>query len=295
MGILSKATALVFLAIIATPAFALVEGPSFIRVGENVQEIPFYAKNDSATEKYLEAEFTIPSKHEIASKPEWIGANSKGEVKVRIYPEERLEDTTYTGKAMFNLGGDISEKIISIEYAKEDSCPSVVGSTFTERPGADAAKAGGSKGAEPSKFIFTVKNSSYKPKVLKLLAIEGAPQDWKISGAGTRGTYSIGAFETRKFEAAIEGQSAFTGEASFRFGCSGKEIVQKQQIKAGNVQGDGAGAGSGILSGFAVFASSIHPADVEFILDAFLAIIAAVLLIAFIARLVNFANRNRGR
>ncbi len=259
------------LVLLPAGAFAFItQSEADIRVGETPKDYTFTVENKSAATKALVLSFVMPSRHEVIAKPQWVGAKSTGQVKIRIYPDSRLEGTTYTAKIKAELGGDIAEKVLTINYIAEDKC------TIDTRAGFADYNQG------PSKIALTFTNGSYKAKAIELAGISGAPQDWKLEGGNT---FTIGPFETRQFETGLERKSPFSGGLGLVFRCAGTEFTQKIDVSAPK-KGD-----EGAFAGFAVLAEGIASADFAFILDAFLIIIAAVLLIAFIARLVHFMGR----
>ncbi|GEM_PF-6797697 len=283
MGFVLKAFSFALLILLAAASFAFtVDSPSRISVGETPQDYTIRIENTSTLTKPLTAEFILPSRFDILEQPQFIGPKGKGEIRIRIYPEERLEGTEYTGKITLTLGGDVAEKIITISYFSENGC------TIDARSGFAPAKAQGTAGNADFIETFTFTNNSYKSKKLTLIGMKGGQQGWKASAAGA---FEVGPFETRSFEVPIDAPSAFDGRLEFIFSCANSQLSKKQDVSVKQ----GAGAGTDVIaSGFAVISGAMKSSEAEFILNAFLVVIAAVLLIAFIARLVNFANRKNG-
>ena len=284
MGFVSKAFTFALLIVLAAGSFAFVtDSPSYLSVGERPQDFSIQLENTSTVNKPLLAEFTLPSKFEVLEKPDFVRAKGKAQIRFRVYPQQSLEGTSYTGKIRLTLGGDVAEKIVTARYFSENGCTIDAQSGF-------APVGTKAQGAADAGFVetLTFTNGSYKPKTLRLTQMRNAPQDWKTPGGQA---FEVGPFETRSFSIPITAQSAFEGKIAFVFNCADSQLIKRQDVSVKMA----AGADSNVIaSGFAVVAGAIKSGEGEFILNAFLLVIAAVLLIAFIARLVNFLNRKNG-
>ncbi len=303
MGISMKALALALAILLGGKAIALsIDGPSYLSVGETPQDYSFFIENSSSSRKQLDVSLVAPGRQEFVSKPKSIGPKSKGEVRLRFFPESAFKGTSYTAKIAANLGSENVVKNLTISYASddEDRC------TVELKPKEPLINGKEGTGKNAISVAFAAKNASYKPKKLTLTEMKGGPQDWRAmaggngkaeqginvgNGAGNEALaeFGIGGFEERAFVIWVEGQSAFDGELEFIFDCAGEKISVRQEVSASEAEDKG--NGTDMLSGFAVVLQDIGSKDFEFALNAFLVIIAAVLLIAFIARLVHFVNR----
>jgi len=258
-GFAIVAIALIFAAGLASAAVSAM--PREITIGQAAYDFSFYAQNNTAIRQPLVAEFAFPTKFTIIKKPQWIEANSRQNVIVRIFPQKGFEGTTYTGTVKISVGADVAEKNVLINYILEDECQ-VRAQTEIDGSG---------------KATIALTNNSYNPVQVALEEIRNVPADWKISG---NTDFSLGAFETKSFEVQLERNSGFTGDAKFVFSCGEAEFTQTAQV---SYQDRGIPA--------TIFAMvSGASAEGEFVLDMFLVIVASILLIAFIARMVKFLN-----
>ncbi|HZX34846.1 MAG TPA: hypothetical protein VFF09_05715 [archaeon] len=268
-------TAIAVLALFSSAAFgAVVSGfENSIIVGERPHEFSFYAENDSATKQPLTVEFNFPAKVVAENMPEYIPANSSSKVSVLIYPEKSLEGSSYKGMVLIDVGGNKAEKNVSIDFRREDSC---------------TVKAEAQESDEGALVKFS--NSSFKTKSLSLVEAKNLPSDWSVAGEKE---FVLGSFEEKSFGIALEKGSSFEGAIEFVFSCADGSSSAEAEMKH-----ESAGMFSG-LSGMAVFVAdgisgfggAAGGADSQFIIDAVLAIVAAILMIAFVARLVKVLYR----
>ncbi len=253
---------LVFLALFVANAGALISGfPDSITVGETPSQIAFTVENDSGIRQPISVQVALPSDYEIDA-PEYAEANSSATVKITVYPQKGLEGSTQKGVVSVDVANNLAEKNILVNYAYKDECTLTI----------DAQNNDG-------KIILEMENASYKSKTARLVSLEKAPQDWNIAG---NTEFIIGAYEKRAFETKLAQNSAFEGNIELVFSCSGKTITKEISVKRDE---------QGALAGLATIGSMFENAgDTGFIIDAFLVIIAAILMIAFIARLVKILN-----
>lgn len=246
---------------------ATIEGlQQDITIGEIPLELSFKVSNDSPTAKQLTISATMPTKYEVVASRS-LRPNSTETVKIRIFPESGFEGSTYTGQIVIDLGGNRAEKNVQLTYERQDSC-SVK---------ADASISG------DGKATITLQNQSYKRKTVELLAVKGVPNDWTFTG---NKAFNFGPYEKRNYELTVKRQGMFEGEAEFVFKCGQEEFSEKTPVKF---------TGEGTISPFAVIGSIAKAADINFMIDAFLVIIAAILLIAFIARMVRILATPKSR
>ncbi|VVB99580.1 Uncharacterised protein [uncultured archaeon] len=272
--------AVIFAALMPCLASAFVEGQSYISIGETPYDYAFTVENASSQKKALEVSFSMPVKYEANDVPQWVMPDSKEEVKIRIFPETGFEGTTYAAKISISLGGDVAEKTLNITFANENGCPVTAKITGTTS---------GNNGKNTASFEFM--NKSYKPKEVKISGV--AAGGFETTGAQEK--LALGPFETRPFEAILEGDKSYEGMAEFTLECAGSaekaKAIGKVKLegKAGFIA-----SGLALLSGIGNAsggAAKGNPGLVETTVDVFLAAIAAILLIAFIARLVKFTKK----
>lgn len=269
MAINFKAMAAIFVLLLSGTASALAtQATGYVNIGETPQEYSFLVENTSAIKKTLKVSFTAPTKTELSKKPAFVGANSSEEVAIRIYPQEGFEGSTYTGKLFIDLGGDVAEKIVTLTYTAEDSCPVEV----TINSDKNTNKVG-----------ISFRNNSFKEKKIELIAVKAGEANWAMTGERR---FEVNGFETRAFETSIERPMGFNGEAGFVFKCGNAGFTKKHNFEA-----SGKNSFEGAISGFAVAAQAASK-DIDFITSVFLGVIAAVLLLAFIARLARVTHRN---
>ncbi|HLC79625.1 MAG TPA: hypothetical protein VJG83_04335 [archaeon] len=244
------------LLLIGSTASAFVTNlPETITVGESAYELTFFVQNTTSIRQPLSARFTIPTKYTIIKKADWIEANSRSAIVLKIFPQKGFENSTYTGQINLELGGNRAEKSIIINYINENKCPVNIDIEVAD-----------------NNSTITIENESYRAKTLELADING--------GAGLKFTgenkFALGAFEKKTFAFPLISDNQLDGEVKFTFSCNGQEVFRTENIRSD---------GSGIFAAFAIIAK-----DSEFILNAGLVIIASILLIAFIARMIRTLN-----
>ncbi len=263
VGLALSLIVFIFAANLASAAVSAV--PSQITVGESPREISFFATNTTGIRQQFEAEFSFPTKFTIIKKPQWIESGARENIVLNIFPQHGFENTTYVGTIKVTIGGDVAEKNVILNYLNQNEC-SVQSKTTIANSG---------------DVTILLKNNSYRPKSVTLVEIRNVPADWKITG---NTQFSIGPFEQKTFGTKLEMNSALNGNAVFVYKCANTEFTESVKVehKDGGIP----------ASMFAVFGQASTMANGEFMLDLFLVIIAAILLIAFIARLVRIVNRD---
>lgn len=241
--------------------FAQIKGlQDTIAIGEEPYELQFTVENNSTSDKNLTIEIFAPSTVEFTKKPAKISANSSEKISAKIFPKEGLEGSTYFGKVISNLGGEITGRQISIQYFPADAC------TLNITPGFDGKA-----------FTLRIQNTSTKEKTLEFIEARNLPGDWTVFGK----KIEAGSGETRETSLETKTGSGFSGKADLVFNCNGKTTAKSADVNYTN-----AGA---LPTGFAIL-GAIPQINAGIMLDIFLAIVASVLLIAFIARFVKFLN-----
>ncbi|MCR4335516.1 MAG: hypothetical protein NUV57_03190 [archaeon] len=232
-----------------------------INVGETAYELTFSVENNSNIKQPLTIDYDLPTDFEIAKQPNYVNATSTQEIVVKILPQKDFEGTTYTGTITINLGGNRAEKRLSVSYLKENNCT-------VERE----------VSVNENKVTIELTNNSYKSKTIKLIEVKNLPNDWAI----TETSFVLNGFEKNTYELELKKGSSFDGELEFVFECSGETFSNTVKVKH---EDNG-------FTGFAIIGSALGSVDSELIIDIFLVIVAAILLIAFIARLVRLLNSN---
>ncbi|MFH1392012.1 MAG: hypothetical protein ABIH20_06890 [Candidatus Diapherotrites archaeon] len=252
---------LVLALLLSTGASAFVNSlENTISVGETAYELSYTVENTSNIKQPLTVDYDLPTDFEIVKQPNYVNANSTQEIVVKILPQQGFEGTTYTGMITINLGGNKAEKRINVSYLKENTCT-------VERE----------VSVEEDKVTILLKNNSYNGKTMKLSEVKNLPNDWVLN---TGASFVLNSFEKKTYELELQKESSFDGELEFVFECQGETFTNKVKVKhEGND-----------FTGFAIAGSALYSVDSELIIDIFLVIIAAILLIAFIARLVKVLN-----
>ena len=235
-----------------------------VSIGETPYEYTFTVKNNSGSQKPLIIEYSFPAKYEKMSQPAFIDAGAQEQVKIKIYPQKSLEGATYVGTIKTQIGQDFSEKNLIMEFLKEDKC--------TVSPSAEIDMEGNA--------ALKLSNSSYNSKTVELKSING-PAGWEITGEKK---FEIAPNETKTVKTKINMKGAYNGEAELAFSCMGDQITAKTRVTR-----DEKGILQQITGMFtaAQFGRNIAGLAVNL----FLGIVAAVLLVAFIARLVKASGR----
>jgi len=236
-----------------------------ITVGETPYLLSFKVENKSNLNQPLFVDYDLPTDYEIVKQPGSIRAESEEEIVVKILPQSGFEGTTHIGTIYLEVNGQKSDKLITINYKRENNCT-------VERQ----------VELEKDEVTIILTNNSYKDKTMKLIEIKGLPSDYELKG---RTSFVLNSFERNTYKFELVKGAPFRGELEFVFECQGQTFTNKLEA---DFEEDG------LFSGLAVFGSAMSAVDSAIILDIFLVIIAAILLIAFIARLVRVLN-TRGK
>ena len=253
-------TGMTALLLLAATAGAFVTGlETSIDIDETGKELSFLVENKSSIKQPLTINYDFPSDFTVILQPSFVRANSKDEVKVKIFPNTSLEGSSYNSMINIKVGTNKAEKTITLNYLNTNVCTLNVDVSF-----------------ENKMFVIDIENESFKEKNIRLTSIEGT--DWEVDKFDT----TVLGNTTKTIQLEIENLSPYTGEVEFTFDCKGTPIK-----KTVNVEYEEPGIGAA-FTGFAVLEEGIN---FEFLFDVTLALIAAVLLITFIARLVKILNQ----
>src|SRR3989344_5729061 len=256
---------IVFILMASANAMAFVTDlEDIITIGETPYELSFNVENTTDIRQPLRIEYDFPTDFETINQPNFIRANAMEEIKVKIFPSAIQEGTTYKGMIQITLGGNTAEKIITLNYAKENKC--------TIERNIEIAN---------NKIKIEFVNTSFKDKEVRLVDAAGLPEGWSIEGTKT---FILSGFEEKTFTLEIKGRGAFNGTLELQFQCEGETFKEEAQIRMENNEPGFTGL---------VLLNSLGNIDFEIIVDVVLGIIAAILLIAFIARMIKFLNTNK--
>lgn len=254
-------TAIAALLLLTATTGAFVTGlDTSIDIGETGKELSFLVENKSSIRQPLTVNYDFPSDFTVIQQPSFVGANSKDEVKLKIFPDKSLVDTSYKSTINIKVGTNKAEKTVTLNYLNTNTCTVKVDVYF-----------------ENKMFVINLENESFKEKNISLTNTT-APENWEINKFET----TVPGNTTKKTELEIENISNFTGEVEFTFDCKGTIIK-----KTANVDYKEPGIGTA-FTGFVVLEEGFN---FEFLFDALLALIAVVLLLTFIARLVKILNQ----
>lgn len=255
LGFFSLAAIVLFL-ISGTAMGLFTEMPRNLEIGETKEELKFTVYNESNLNQPLQVFYDLPGDFEIVSQPEMIMANSAAEVTALIVPDYSLEGTIHTATIAINLGGNTAEKQIELEYKKENKCPVDI---YAQQ-------------SNDGTILVKAVNNSFKDKALRFKEITGTP-DYNLEGPMT---IALAGYEEKEFEYEITNTGNFKGNAELVFECRSTVLRTNVELDSGD---DDNIAGFFTLTGLNL--------NSEIILNVFLGVIAAFLLIAFIARLVK--------
>ncbi len=256
---------LVFILLFASVNAAVSDLPSYITLKNSPKEISFTVSNATGLKKALDVEVFSPVNYEITEKAQWVDPDSSETVKIKFIPRGDLVGTRYAGRIIVTLGSEKIEQNVSFFFTSEDSCPvkAAVSKIESEEDGIHSIKL----------FIY-FKNDSVEAKEITGISLEGIPGDW---GRIEEGTISVPAQGQTELTITLSPGSSFSGEAEFVYSCGGFE-----NREAVNLEHEGSASITGMFGGL-----DLDLFSVWLLVDLFLFVIAAVLLIAFIARFIK--------
>jgi hypothetical protein len=232
-----------------------------ISIGETPYEYIFHVINNSNEQKPLLIEYHFPVKYEKISQPVFIEPQTQEQIKIKIYPSKKLEGSTYVGTIKVQIGSEFAEKNLIMEFKKENKC--------TIKPEAEFDSSGSVK--------LKLVNPSYNQKSIELKSIKG-PNDWEIIGDKN---FIINPNEIKETSTKIKMKTTYSGSVVFVFSCHNEEILAEAKIE--HFEKDVLQQITGLFtaSQFKIDATSLA-------INLLLGIVAAILLLAFIARLTKF-------
>jgi hypothetical protein len=252
----------IIIMLFANTAFGQIVGfQDTISIGETPYEYTLHVINNAPEQKPLLIEYHFPAKYEKISQPVFIEPNSQEQIKIKIYPSKNLEGSTYVGTIKAQIGNEFAEKNIIMEFKKENKC--------TIKPEANIDESGNVK----LKLI----NSSYNQKSIELKSIKG-PKDWEITGDKN---FVINPNETKETGTKIKMKTTYSGSVGLVFSCYDEEILAEAKIE--HSEKDVLQQITGMFT-----TSQLKIDVVSLSINLVLGVVAAILLIAFIARLAKF-------
>lgn len=239
-----------------------------IRFFGEPKEMGLLIENPFDEKKALEIELFSPIEYDFPEGvPSYIKAGEELKLMVKFYPREELTGSVYESTLLIRIGGEEVEKSITMEFNKRFSCPVSFSFNYNTLQ---------KNGEDVIELIVSLENTSLNETKLSFAGIEGLPEDWEVRPE--KKLISLDGLEEREFIIIITPKSSFEEKATVNFFCSGFELKKDLRI---NYQPNGT-----LLPGLAsLFGPSSLPSMNLF--DVFLVFIAAVLLIAFISRLVK--------
>jgi hypothetical protein len=276
-------TLLAFIAItlVFTQASAFVgEFNNYIVVRNVPSEFSFTVTNNDPVARLLEMQILLPGRYEVISNPGTIDAGATEDVVIRLLPEKKFEGSEFEGNIFLKLGSNTAEKNLKIFYTKSKTCAVSIAPL-------------GSFDANTNKFTVStgLENNGIENERVELKVIRGIPDDWKVEGQ--RST-EIDAGEKKSFDTTLIPGSNFTGQAQLVYQCGDfvveRIVIVKFERPLNPLQGPFAAA-TGFFSLLGNIKFDMPGGLTGIVLDAILIIVAAVLLIAFIARVVHRIGR----
>ncbi|MFH1587163.1 MAG: hypothetical protein ABID38_04860 [Candidatus Diapherotrites archaeon] len=256
---------LVLILLFASVSAVVSDLPSYITIRNSPMEISFTVSNPTSLKKALDVEVFSPVSYQVTEKAQWVDPNSSETVKIKFIPRGDLIGTRYAGKIIVTLGSEKTEHEVSFFFTGEDSCPvkAAVSKIESEEDGIHSIKL----------FVY-FKNDSVEEQEVGGISLEGIPGDWSYSGEETLIVPAQGNAETTL---EISPGSSFNGEAEFVYSCRGFENREKV-----NIEHEGSAGITGLFG-----ALDLELFSVWLLVDLFLFVVAAILLIAFIARFIK--------
>ncbi|MEW6295038.1 MAG: hypothetical protein AB1467_01940 [Candidatus Diapherotrites archaeon] len=251
--------ALIFVSFDAA-ALAVKDIPNYINFYQEPQTISFTVENDSGFTEELNIEISAPVRSEVMNAPEDLMPEEKALIQIKFYPEKRFIGSTYESTITIALGEISEKKNLTLKFNERNECPIDLSATQKNKT---------VNGAEVIQLNVSISSNSSEDLTVKFYGIKGLPSNWLYEPQNK--SLSIEGNAEKSLLLTISPKSTFTGSAFINFKCLGFEKSKKVDLNFSQ-----AGFASGLVT-----AISGMPW-----LDIILIIIAALLLIAFIARLV---------
>jgi len=252
--------ALIFLSFNAA-ALVVKDIPNYMNFYVEQQTISFTVENDSGFTQDFSIEVSAPIKSEfIGSVPEALASEEKVEVQIKFYPEDRFIGSTYESAITITLGEASEKKDLTLKFNERDECP--IGLSATQKNKT-------ANGTEVIELSLLISSNSTEEQTIKFSGIKALPSNWLYEPQNK--SFSLESNGEKSLLLTITPRSTFKGSAFINFECLGLEKSKKIELNFTQ---------KGFASGFVTAISGIPWIDIILVL------IAALLLIAFVARLV---------
>jgi len=255
---------------------------NYVVVRNVPSEVSFTVTNTSTVPRELEMTINMPGRHEVLRDPGVIAAGATEEVVISILPEEKFEGSEFVGTIMLKLGNDTAEKNLKIVYARARTCVVSIAPL-------------GSFDEAANKFTIDTQltNNGVEAAEVELSAIKGIPSDWKVGGDRKAG---VRAGETRNIQTTLTPGSDYAGQAQLVYNCDGFAIERIVVVKFERpITSAFDNIGAGFASLFGGTGGDGAGFDWGLAINVILILLAAILLIAFIARMVKMLDRQENQ
>lgn len=271
--------AFIAITLIFTQASAFVgEFNNYLVVRNVPTEFSFTVTNNDSVERFLEMEILMPGNFDVVRNPGTIEAGATEDVVIRLLPEKTFEGSEFAGSIFLKLGSNTAEKNLKIFYTKSKTCAVSIAPL-------------GAFDANTNKFTVKsqLENNGVTIESVELKAIRGIPGDWKVEGERSA---VVDAGENKTFETVLVPGSNFTGQAELVYEC-GEFVVERIVIVKFERPPvpDAYAAATGFFTMLGNVKLEMPGGLTGLIIDVVLIVVAAVLLIAFIARIVHRIER----
>ena len=253
-------------------ALALLQLPGTVEFHGVPVELSFTVQNAENVSRPLEVHVFLPVEYQFEQKPGIVLAGETATVKLKLFPRPGLVGSRYTGTIAVLMGITEVEKNFSLVFLPQNSCPVTISSKVTEQ------ESGFQKVFLASSRLV---NETKAEQRISLEKINGLPAGWKIDAEPLA---KIGPEAQLVHAITLVPAEAFNGTAEIIYRCG--PFTEKKSVKI-------AFAGQkDFLAGFAsIFSFDFFSGELA--LNVLLVLIAAVLLIAFISRMVRKLSANR--
>lgn len=261
-----KILAVVLLSLLlATAAHAAVSLNNVVEFNQFPKELVFTVSNSYSTAQALGVKLFAPVDYEIVGAlPNSIDANKSAEIKMLLYPKTEFIGIQQKANLQISLGSNIETMEITLKFYALDEFPAEININSNYSIGKDA-----------NEFLIDIalQNKSVQDIEVEFSGIGGIPSDWDAEPKTFK--LKIPALQSISQTIALKPGSSFDGNAVLNFSALGFGHSENMALKYDTI---------GALAGFAALFPEISS---EFALDVLLAIVAALLLISFIARMVH--------
>ena len=265
--------ALVFSIFLLSVAYAgsieVIGFPNHLALHDVPEVLEFTVKNNSSYTVPIEVVVALPSEYEITRGSDFVDAESTVDFSIKIMPKENLKGSFYKGLIIVKAGREEVKKNIDITFADVTAEAVEITLDYEE---------------EEEKIVVNgeIDNKSVKERVITLKE-NNLPENWTVSFEDI----TVGAESRKDFSFEIKPGSDFEGEGIFTFEFDGVEVNETIDLNYHSTADNFGFAGFLVVGGMQAFGG------LELVIDVVLAIVAALLLVAFISRLVKRYSNGR--